>query len=381
MKKFSKKTSDISICILSLLLSFSFFILLVFGRHSDFSERENRALEKMPKLKISTLADGSFFSNLSNFSADQFPFRSFFCSLSSMSELSLLRHECNGIIAAKDGYLISRHDVNIDVLSSNLDALSAFFERNSSTPSFLLVAPRAIDVKTDKLPSLFYKDHNKNPYTVLNENISSKNLIDPKDELKNISKKGEYVRYATDHHWTTRGAYEAYLCLCQKLGISAFSQEYFDIKPITEEFLGTSFSKSGLPEFFPSIDTIELYRYANDEKISATSPTEPKSVCGFYDMSALDKKDKYQIFLGGNTDILQIRDTSKEKPKMLLIKDSFANCLVPFLALHYNIDIVDLRYYRSSLKKLTESTSFDTILVVYGIDTLSNEASCSDIIK
>ena len=98
-------------------------------------------------------------------------------------------------------------------------------------------------------------------------------------------------------------------------------------------------------------------------------------------MSALERKDKYQIFLGGNTDILKIRDTEKEKPRMLLIKDSFANCLIPFLALHYDIDVIDLRYYKSSLKNFMENKTFDTILIVYGIDTLSGEVSCSNIAK
>lgn len=381
MKMFLKKTADISICIVFLLLSFSFFIILLFGKHEDFSERENRALQGIPKLTFSALADGSFFSKLSSFSADQFPARTFFCSLSSLSDLALLRGECNEIIVAKEGYLISRHDKSADILSSNLDAISRFFELQNDTPSFLTVVPRAIDVESENLPSLFYKDYGKNSYALINEKISSKNIIDPKARIKIISENGEKVWYATDHHWTTRGAYEAYLCICQKLDTEAYPREHFNTVTVTENFLGTSFSKSGLSESLAVPDTIELYRYERDEKFSVTSPTIRKTVYGFYEESALDKKDKYQIFLGGNTDILQIRDTEKEKPKMLLIKDSYANCLIPFLSLHYDIDVIDLRYYKSSLKKITESNVFDIILVVYGIDTLSDDVSCADIVK
>ena len=379
MKRFLKKTADISICIVFLLLSFSFFIILIFGQHEDFSERENRALQKMPTLTFSTFTNGSFFSKLSSFSADQFPLRASFCSLSSLSELALLRNECNGIIVASEGHLISRQDKSNDILSSNLDAISLFFEAQDKPPSFLMVVPRSLDVESNKLPSLFYKDYGKSSYALINDKISVKNLIDPKGKLKALSESGESVWYATDHHWTTKGAYEAYLCFCQKLSTVAYPPEYFTKVAVTNNFLGTSFSRSGLSEYFSTSDTIELYRY--DENISVISPTIQKTVYGFYDLSALEKKDKYQIFLGGNTDILQIRDTEKEKPKMLLIKDSYANCLIPFLALHYDIDVIDLRYYRSSLKKITESNVFDIILVVYGIDTLSDDVSCADIVK
>ena len=142
MKRFSKKIADILICIIFLLISFALFVMLIFGKHEDFSERENRALQGIPKLTFSAIADGSFFSKLSSFSADQFPARTFFCSLSSLSDLALLRGECNEIIIAKEGYLISRHDKSTDILSSNLDAISRFFELQNDTSSFLTVVPR-----------------------------------------------------------------------------------------------------------------------------------------------------------------------------------------------------------------------------------------------
>ncbi len=382
MRNFSKKSSDIFICMVCLFFSFSFFILLFFSSHKDFSERENRALQELPKLSFSAFADGSFFEDISDFSADQFPARNFFCSISSLSEIALLREESNGIIVAKDGYLISRHDnASNEILSENLEDISYFFQINCNVPSFLLVAPRAIDVEKQKLPAFFLEDYGEKEHLVLHEKISNDKLIDPRDELEKLSQNGVDIWYKTDHHWSTRGAYEAYLSLCQSIGEDAYQLEYFDIQQVSEDFFGTSFSKSGLPEFCSDADTVELYRYAGDGSITVTSPTTQKTTYGFYDMTALERKDKYQIFLGGNTDILQIRDTSKEKPKMLLIKDSFANSLIPFLALHYDIDVIDLRYYRRSLREFMENNRFDTILLVYGIDTLSCDISCSHITK
>ena len=382
MKIFSKKNSDISICILCFFVSFLFLILLIFMSHKDFSERENRALQQFPKPNLESLADGSFFSLLSDFSADQFPARSFFCSISSLSELAIARNECNNVIVANDGYLIARsQNQNNNILSKNLNAIYSFLEENRDTPSFLLVAPRGIDVVSRNLPIFFSKDFGKAEYNMLNETIAQDKLISARDKLEKLSEEGQKIWYKTDHHWTTKGAYEAYLLICESLGENAYPLEYFNIETATDSFLGTCFSRSGLPEITCSTDTVELFRYFDDENIKVTHKSTKKTVYGFYDFSALTKKDKYQIFLGGNHEILEIRDTKKNKPQLLLIKDSFANSLIPFLALHYDIDVVDLRYYNLSLNALTENKKFDKILLVYGIDTLSSDLTCSNIAK
>ena len=376
-----KKFSDVIICIICLLISFSLFILLILGSHEDFSERENKALQKMPNLSFNSLATGSFFSKLSDFSADQFPFRSLFCSISSLSDLAL-RKETNGVIVTKDGYLAVRPEYeNTTILSENLDAISNFFEANNKAPSYLLVAPRAIDVIADKLPATFCDNYGENEFRLLKKKISSEKLIDTSESLKNLSERGQQIWYKSDHHWTTIGAYEAYLMLCQRLGESEYSLEHFNTERVSDSFLGSSFSRSGLPKFSSFTDTVEIYRYTDDESIEITAPTQKKTSMGFYDETALLKKDKYQVFLGGNLDLLQIRDTKKEKQKILLIKDSFANSLVPFLALHYDIDVIDLRYYKASLKNYIEENEFDKILLVFGIDTLSTDTSCTYIIK
>ena len=382
MKFFSKKSSDIVFCILCLLFSVSLLSLLLFAPHEDFSERENRSLQKLPKLSFNTLANGSFFSKLSDFSADQFPFRSTSCSISSLSEFALLRQESNGVIVSKNGYLLVRPEYEDNkILADNLNAISSFLEANRHTSSFLIVAPRAIDVMSDSLPSLFYEDYGKNEYNILQEKIPANMLIDTSTSLKKLSEQGVNVWYKSDHHWTARGAYEAYLLVCNDLGLRAYPLEYFNTQCVSESFFGTSFSKSGLPQHSAFADTLELYRYSFDESVKITSCSTENTVYGFYDISAINTKDKYQIFLGGNFDHLQIRNEESKKEKMLIIKDSFANSLIPFFSLHYDIDVIDLRYYKASPKKLLEESNFDKILLIYGMDTLCTDTSCTRISK
>ena len=60
---------------------------------------------------------------------------------------------------------------------------------------------------------------------------------------------------------------------------------------------------------------------------------------------------------------------------MLLIKDSFANSLAPFLAIHYDIEMIDPRYADVSLlASLPSPESFDAILLLCSAHTLASES-------
>ena len=91
----------------------------------------------------------------------------------------------------------------------------------------------------------------------------------------------------------------------------------------------------------------------------------------FY-LDNLDGDDPYSVFLNGNHALTRIVNPSASGGTLLILKDSFANCLAPFLAAHFReIDLIDLRYYRpSGGLSLLEDTSADQILFVYSLDDL-----------
>lgn len=374
-----KKSIDIFICVICVIMLACGFFSLIFANQEMFSEKENRALQTTPEFNFLSIIDGTFFNELSLFTTDQFPARECFCRLSSMLDLALCRNESNGIIIASDNYLIARHDnESLTTLSNNLDSISDFFN-STDIPAFLLLAPRTIDVEKSKLPHLFYNNYGEEVYDILYQKIQENKILNPLEKLRALSNEGMYVYYRSDHHWTSFGAYQAYLSLDEALGISPLSLEYFDIVSVTKSFLGTSYSRSLLNGEHQ--DSIELFRYKSDKKLSVISPSQNEIKNSLYNFYALELKDKYQIFLGGNTDILQIQDTHAKKPRLLIVKDSFANSLVPFLSIHFDLDVVDLRYFKYSLSNYIKENEFNYILLVYGIETLTNEATCERISK
>ena len=85
-----------------------------------------------------------------------------------------------------------------------------------------------------------------------------------------------------------------------------------------------------------------------------------------YDESYLDKKDKYSMFFGGITPLIEIDTGNEGLPSLLIVRDSYMDSLTPFLLEHFSeIDIIDLRYNNASLSQYIEEHEIDSVLVCY----------------
>ena len=89
----------------------------------------------------------------------------------------------------------------------------------------------------------------------------------------------------------------------------------------------------------------------------------------------MEKKDKYEVFTGGNHPHINIKSLGTQK-KLLVIKDSYANSFLPFLTSHYGeIDVVDLRYYMEDVEELIKSKGITDILFLYNVNTFNSDDS------
>ena len=94
-----------------------------------------------------------------------------------------------------------------------------------------------------------------------------------------------------------------------------------------------------------------------------------------YEEKYLETKNKYGYFLDDNHPFIRIetgaRSPEAEGKKLFVIKDSYANCLIPFLTEHYEtVYVLDLRYYRAPLFSLLEEYGAEgdmDILVLYNV--------------
>jgi hypothetical protein len=147
-------------------------------------------------------------------------------------------------------------------------------------------------------------------------------------------------------------------------GEGAFAREI-----VSSDFLGTSDAAAGLPFIAP--DRITLYRYAGDNAFAVQKDGKAAPFMGFYDTERLLTRDQYAVFFGGNCGVLEIQG-GQDRPSLLVIKDSFANALLPFLSRHYNVTAVDPRYCTDRIETYASAT--DQILILCNMQTITESA-------
>lgn len=353
---------------LLLILSAGLFLLLMgafllLPPQSAYSLTENRRLKTFPLPSVRAVADGSYFRDFSDFSADQLPLRSQWILGKASVERILGKGENNGILFGKDGFLIPRGEyASLSVAKTNLDAVRRFSE-NSSISVTTLILPRHIDLLPHHLPEGFSRLRASSLPALLDK---EKEILFPVEEWEGHS---EHL-FRTDHHRTAEGAYASYALLGTHLGYTPKEENFFSRIKVSDSFLGTSHSKSG--GMAESSDEVWLWRYEGDTDYEIRDLSTGESRSSFYDTSALSRKDHYEIFLGGNTAALTVSSPEHDRPRLLLIKDSFANALIPFLSLHFDLTVLDLRY---GLPSSLNPSDFQKVLILQGADTLATDAS------
>ena len=90
----------------------------------------------------------------------------------------------------------------------------------------------------------------------------------------------------------------------------------------------------------------------------------------------LTKKNHYEVFLGGNYDKVIITTVSQSDRSLLLIKDSYANCMIPMLTPYFNkIVVIDPRYLTDSLDSIIKENDFTHMMYLYNANTLFEDNS------
>lgn len=363
----------VGFCTLLLAMSLSFFVL----PKKDFSENEKRVLQSIPKLNWSRLADGRFFSSLDSYISDHFAGRNFWVGLNAYHRQAIGLNAASEIYRGKNGWLMERpidFEANRRILQNNSQTI-ADFAQSTDIPISLLCVPTTGYIMKSQLPAL----HDAYPDDEMMQNIQAicgetVQWIDVQDTLRNTAHGNTF--YRTDHHWTSRGAYQAYQTLARAWGLIPANETEYEVASIPG-FYGTTYSKSGL--WATAADQIELWNDCSTQsRVSVYDenkpfPLEHESV--FFE-THLDAADKYPVFLDGNHGLVKIKSNAPSG-KLLIIRDSFAHCLAPFLTRHFQeIDLIDLRYFKNqTVSDYMKEQKYDRILLVYGLSSLAEDRS------
>ena len=185
----------------------------------------------------------------------------------------------------------------------------------------------------------------------------------------------EYIFYRTDHHWTSLGAYYAANALRSSWGLPEINKTALTPETISDDFCGTLYSSSGF--FWVSPDEMEtLIATPENSSVTRYETNGMEQTLPLYNYDKLTIKDKYTFFLGGNIPRAVVDTGTKDATSLLILRDSYADSLVPFLTDAFSeIHLIDLRYYTGSVKEYIAENAIDRVLLLYSADNFFSDSS------
>ncbi|MCR5743899.1 MAG: hypothetical protein K6F92_09320 [Lachnospiraceae bacterium] len=345
---------------LSMMVLFFIGLAILLKPASDYSENENRTLKTLNKYNVSDIMEGVFQEDLANFLCDQFPKRDAAMAVSACIKTMLGKRDMQDTYIGENHYYFEKvtdDDINVENYKRNLGRLNALCENRDALSMTVMLVPSSGVILSDCLPA-FASIYDADALYDMAELMLEGTMINPSEALRAAHARGEYIYYRTDHHWTTYGAYIGYTCLME-------DGAYTDYNPtsVCDDFLGTLHSRVLLSD----AKCDEVFIATEDAAVSIDGQSST-----LYHMDALGVKDKYQVFLGGNYGLVELE--GQGNGTLLILKDSFANCFVPYLLSDYErIIMVDMRFYPASVANLIDTENITDVLVLYELNNFAND--------
>lgn len=360
---------------LSLILPVIVFVCILFGlsakgiisEDKTYSSAEKRELQTMPKLSAKAIKKGTFQEKYETYLSDQFPGRDMWVQVQTDTARLLGKSISNGVYFGKDDYLLEYHtDAEFETKQErkNIKALAKLVKNIADDYSVhVMIVPTKTWTLQQKLPFCAPTYDEQKLYDSLNEQLGdlADSVVVPVQETL-LSHRDEEIYYRTDHHWTTLGAWYGYQSFLKAVGMDeSLAGKKREFVTVSDDFLGSTYAKVNQAS---KKDVIEAYEPKTD--LDVVYNMGETDLTTLFDPSYLKSSDEYSYFTGGNQAIIEITGGETNGKTLLVIKDSFANCMVPFLAEDYEkVIVVDLRQLNVGCQAILDSFRPTDVLILY----------------
>lgn len=430
----------ISAFLIFLFLFFLFWIGILLPLRKQYSVEEKRELKKFPKFSLEGILKGSYFQDIATWYQDSYPGKEEWLSLDGkVKNLYGLQGEVlygdvkkeKESIPEEGGELAPENDINADIKSSPSSKKAENFETDAEGNLEIQKADTDVELTGETAGSIYlsgkeafelyyFSEKGVRSYASLLNTVKSLYpnlevsammvpnsfgvLLDPKtqeklassgmdqaisytyslmnkeihtvDAFSSLNKhREEYIYFRTDHHWTQLGAYYAYTEYCRIKGMKALSLDDFT-KAEYEGFYGTFYFYMNRPEALKANpDSVIAYTGTVNTMHFQNADGKEGEANLINDASSMLPGNKYNCFMLGDHPYVEVHNDKGEK-NLLVIKDSYANAFVPFLAQHYkNIYVIDYRYYEKKLPGFLREKEIDEILFVNNVMGIGEKLS------
>lgn len=321
----------------------------------DISDSERRALAQFPEFSL------KFMTEFEDYATDQFPLRDTFRQMKAGFHYYLLGQQDNNGIVLQDGYA-AKLETSLNETSVN-NALKKF---RSIYDAYLTGSKVYAAVVPDKgyylegYPTMDYDAL----FTMVESGMPYATHVDLTDSLSLT----DY--YRTDSHWRQENLLDAAGALCEALGVTP--GEYTPAA-LERPFYGVYYGQAALP-----MEPETVYLLEN-ELLSQCIVTnfETGTKGSVYDMTKLDSKDLYDVYLSGAAALLTIENPNASTDRELIVfRDSFGSAMVPLLLQDYAVvTVIDIRYVSSDFLGQIVDFHGQDVLFLYSTTVFNNSTT------
>ena len=329
------------------------------------STAERRALTQKPALTLGSLLDGSFMARFETAAQDQFPFREGFRTVKAAASYGLFRQGDNNGIYLSQGhaakleypYQESAGDRAVKLFRT---VYETYFAGKGGKAVFAVVPDKGYYLAfPGGYPAMDYdalfakmKDQDWAEYVDLTDCLTADSY------------------YKTDTHWRQEALLPAAEKLARALGSAVPREESYTPEALETPFYGVYRGQAALPL---KADTLVMMTSPVLEACTVTNYETGKTGT-VYDLTKLDSRDLYDVYLSGAVSLLEITNPAGPEEKTLVIfRDSFGSSLAPLLAEGYGrVILVDLRYMPGSMLQDFVDVSGADVLFLYSTLVLNN---------
>ena len=367
------KKSDLALCLLFALGLSTMALLFWLLPARSYSPLEKRYLAPAPALNAQELLSGRFADSAERYYADHLPGRDFWVGLNAYFDLLTGRQRGKDVLLGRSGSLYERPKTWDEAAArGNMDAINAF-AASLDCPVTLMLVPSAGYVLAGDLPPLCERYADGEMIEMIcamaEEPLCCCDLLSVFAQAPEPAA----LYYGTDHHWTSRGAYTACRTYLESRGRVCPDESDYTIRSASGSFRGSTYARSAL--WLQKAERVELWDSGG--RFTVRFSEKEGSHEGLFFTERLDEDDQYTVFLDGNHSLVFIDNAAPAaEGTLLVVRDSFANCLGRFLADNYRrVILVDLRYYKNEVSALCAAENVDEVLAVYSLGNFLTDSN------
>ncbi len=336
-----------------------------------------------PRITPKSLLDGSYMEDYGNYFTERFWGRGAFKGLNFSVQTMFGKRESEGIYKGNEKYLLEEIAAPDErAMEENIRKIQELAGTYYQIPVYVMLAPNAAYIQPEKLPAYAVGRDQKKQFDDIKEKLGAGiNWIEVSKAL--LKHSDEELYYRTDNNWTSLGAFYGYEALAAAMGLDTSRAPELTPYVVNNDFIGSLAKKSGYGKGYEDSVTIYAPKNIKDSvKILMTDMDTGKKYATLYDSAKLEKEDKYSLFLGGNAGMLDIKTTADTTDRLLIFKDSYANCLIPFLAPYYReIVAVDASIYEGNIQEIMQKAKFTSILFLYNGNSFVTDTYLSKVLS